>query len=140
MKLPVIVDGSITPEQIPDSLAYRHFFAAIAAHPFPAVTEQARQTAQLSQLNLPATDRQTLITGLASFRTQLDQIESARGAVTPGPAAAAQLAALNTQTDNLVATTLQAVRRSLTVYGWNLLDAYVKARVKGHIRIYGATH
>jgi hypothetical protein len=48
IQLPVAVDGSVTPGQIPDNLAYQHFFAAIAAHPFPSQQEAARQSAQLS--------------------------------------------------------------------------------------------
>ena len=138
--LQVVVDGSVTPDLIPDSLAYRHFFTAAAAHPFPDATEQARQAAHLSRIGLSAADRQVLIAGLTSFRTELDDFESARASVTPGPTTDAQVSALETQADNLVATTLQALRQSLTVYGVNLLDQYVKTRVKAHIRIYGGSH
>jgi hypothetical protein len=140
MHLPVLVDGAITPNQISDALAYRHFFTAIAAHPFPSQAEVARQSAQLSKLGLSAADRQTLITGLASFRAQLDQIESARAGVAPGAAAPSQLSALENQTNALVATTVQGVRQSLTASGQSSLDAYVRTHVKAHIRVYGGAH
>ena len=140
IQLPVIVDGSITPDQIPDSLAYQHFLTAIAAHPFASAGEQARQAAQLSPLGLSPADRQTLIAGLASFRTQLDGIQSTLASVTPGPAAPAQLMDLRTQASSLVATTLQSIRQSLTADGVNSLDQYVKTHVKARIRIYGGTH
>lgn len=140
VQLPIIIDGSITPDQIPDSLAYRHFLTAIAAHPVPTPDEQARQAAQLSPLGLSATDRQALITGLAPFRTQLDSIESARASVTPSTSAAAQLTALESEANSLVANTLQSVRQSLTADGMSRLDQYVQTHVKSHIRIYGGTH
>jgi hypothetical protein len=140
MHLPILVDGAITPNQIPDALAYRHFFTAIAAHPFPSQEEAARQSAQLSKLGLSPEDRQVLIVGLASFRTQLDQIESARANVAPGATAPAQLSALENQTNALVSTTVQGVRKALTAPGQSSLDNYLKTRVKSHIRIYGGAH
>lgn len=63
-QLPVLVDGSKTPGQIPDNLAYQHFFAAISAHPSPTAQELARQNAQLLPLNLSATDRKNLVQGM----------------------------------------------------------------------------
>jgi len=137
IQLPVAVDGSVTPGQIPDSLAYQHFFAAIAAHPFPSQQESARQSAQLSPLGLSAEDRQTLIAGLASFRTQLDQINTARAGITPGPNSSAQLTSLRTQETALVASTLQAIRQSLSTDGVSRLDQYVRTHVKARIKIYG---
>jgi hypothetical protein len=67
MQLPVLVDGSVTPGQIPDSLAYQHFLTAIAAHPSPTVEEQARQSAQISPTGLSPADRQTLVRSSRSF-------------------------------------------------------------------------
>ena len=37
--LVVLVDGSKHPEQIPDDLAYRHYFLAVATHEQPSAEE-----------------------------------------------------------------------------------------------------
>lgn len=139
-QLQLLVDGAVTPNLIPDSLAYRHFFTAVAAHPFPDPTERARQAAQLSRIGLSSADLQVLIASLTVFRTQLDAFESARASVAPGPSAGAKITALESQANNLVTNTLESLRRSLTVSGATLLDQYVKARVKAHIHIYGGSH
>lgn len=136
-RLSVLVDGSVTPGQIPDALAYHHFLVAIATHPFPTAEEQARQTAQLAPLGLSAADQQTLITGLTSFRTELDGIVNARASVGTGSGATAQLANLRTQEDTLVTSTLASIQRSLTADGVSRLDVYIKQHVKAHIKIYG---
>jgi hypothetical protein len=133
MGLPVLVDGSKTPDQIPDTLAYQHFFTAAATHPVATAPEQGRQAAQLLLLQLAPTDQQTLISGLASFQTQLDQIASAALlATTPD-----QIAGLQTQRSALVTKTLANLQQVLTSDGASKLDQYVKTRVKVHIVIYG---
>lgn len=140
MTLPVLVDGAKTPTQIPDSVAYRNYLKAIAAHPVPTLQEEGRQAAQLLALGLSPNDQKALIATLAPMRTQLDLIESARASSQKGPNAAAQFADFNNQEDALVASTLQNLRTSLTVEGMYKLDQYVKTHVKAHIRIYGMAH
>jgi hypothetical protein len=132
-QLPVLVDGSKTPDKIPDNLAYQHFFAAVAAHPSPSAQELARQNAQLLPLNLSTADRQNLVQALAVFRTGLDPIGAAlRSQPTP-----AQAASLRQQKDELLANARTALSSSLTADGLGKLDEYVKTRVKKHIIIYG---
>jgi hypothetical protein len=140
MQLPILVDGSKTPDQIPDSLAYQHFFMAVSAHPSPSAQEQARQAAQLLPIQLCAADQQALVSALANFRTQLDQIESALSQATSAPASASrssQIASLWAQSAALVSTTRATVQQYLTSDGAALLDQHVKTRVKAHIVIYG---
>ena len=74
----------LSPDSIPDTLAFRHYFMAIAAHPAPSTEEGARQAAQLFPLGLSTVDRENLIKVLAAFRTKLDGIESARSQVLAG--------------------------------------------------------
>lgn len=131
--LPVLVDGSKNPEKIPDTLAYQHFFAAVAAHPTPTAYEQGRQSTQLGPLQLTAADRATLITALAGFQTQLDSIASAvLVAATPD-----QLTSLQAQKVALAAATLASLRQTLTPDGASRLDHHIQTRVKAHIVIYG---
>jgi hypothetical protein len=141
-QLPILVDGSKTPDQIPDALAYQHYFTAIAAHPSPSAQEQARQAAQLLVLHLSPADQQVLIASLAPFRTQLDQIEAGWVQLAGAPTnanAAAQFTALRAQQSALAAATLANLRQSLTSDGASSLDQYVKTHVKAHIVIYGTS-
>ena len=143
LKLPILVDGSKTPDQIPDELAYQHFVKAVAAHPSPSAQEQARQSAQLLPLQLSASDQQNLITTLAVFRTRLDQIELDAGqllSAAPGPNTPAQLAGLKTQESALLTNTLSDLRLSLSPEGTNHLDQYVRTHVKAHVVICGMSH
>jgi hypothetical protein len=132
--LPVVVDGSKNPQSIPDALAYSHFFTAVAAHFNPTPQEQGRQNAQLTPLQLAATDL-TAFTGLMStFRVQLDQIEGTFKAAAASPAG---LANLQTQKSDLVATTRANLQQALTSAAVIRIDQYVQTRVKTHIVIYG---
>lgn len=133
VSLPVLVDGSKNPEKISDALAYRHFFAAFAAHPTPTSQELGRQNAQLAPLQLATADRGALVGILGTFRTQLDVIESA-AAVAGTPT---KLASLQSQKSTLVATTLANLKLVLTADGASRIDQYVQTRVKKHIVIYG---
>ncbi len=136
--LPVTVDGSKNPQNIPDVLAYSHFFTAFAAHPNPTVQEQGRQNAQFTSLQLVAADSAALIGLLANLRMQLDQLESAFTAATPATAPNA-LASLQAQKGALVASTRANLQQSLTPAGVSRVDQYVQTRVKTHIVIYGGT-
>ena len=131
--LPVLIDGSKNPEKISDTLAYQHFFAAVAAHPAPTAQERDRQSAQLGPLQLTASDRATLVTTLAGFRVQLDSIAGAVAvAGTPD-----KLTSLQAQKTALVVTTLANLRQALTPDGASRLDHHIQTRVKAHIIIYG---
>lgn len=135
IQLKVVVDGSKTPDQIPDNLAYYHFFAAVSAHPFPTAQELGRQSAQLLALHLSEADQQSLVQALAVFRTGLDPLEAAlRAQPTP-----AQAASLKQQKDSLLTSAMTDISSSLTSDGLGKLDQYIKAQVKKHIVIYGGT-
>jgi len=134
--LPVTVDGSKNPQNIPDALAYSHFFTAFAAHPSPTPQEQGRQNAQFTSLQLAAGDSAALIGLLANFRVQLDQLESAFTSAATTPNA---LASLQAQKGALVASTRANLQQSLTPAGATRVDQYVQTRVKTHIVIYGGT-
>src|SRR5215469_8377671 len=84
MQLPVLVDGSKTPGQIPDSLAYKHYLRAISVHQNPSPPEQKRQDAQFHALGLSPKDKGALAAVLAQFRSQFDLIEGARATAQTG--------------------------------------------------------
>jgi hypothetical protein len=74
-QLPVVVYGYKTPDQIPDELAYHHFFLATAESTMPTAEAYDRQQAKLAPLQLSASDKNLLVTVLARFRAQMDAIE-----------------------------------------------------------------
>lgn len=133
-QLTVLVDGSKTPDQIPDDLAYHHFFMAASAHPTPSAQEQGRQQAMLAPIGLPAPDQQSLIPVLAQFRVQMDQIAQRRAV--PG-VTAAQLTSLQTQEAVLAATTVANAGAVLTQDGAARLYQWISTHVKAHIVIVG---
>jgi hypothetical protein len=133
--LPVLVDGSKTPEKIPDNLAYEHYFTALSVPQSPTAVDLDRQAAQLKALQLSAADRQALVNSMVAFRTQLDQIANA---ALPANTAD-QVLALRTQKTTLVTTTVNNVRQMLSSDGANRLDQYIKTHVKARIVILGGT-
>lgn len=61
------IDGSVHPEQIPDSVAYRLFFVQTALPTGAAADELARQKAQLARIGLNDVDRVALASALSIF-------------------------------------------------------------------------
>lgn len=136
-KLVVLVDGSKHPEQIPDDLAYRHYFLAIATHEQPSAEEQARQKAQLAPLGLSELDRQQLAQQLGRMTTQLEAIEAEMEA---SDGTDAVLAAFKARHNALVSQTAATVRGALSPDGLSRLSRYIAESVKGKIKIYGSAN
>lgn len=131
MQLPVLVDGSKTPAQIPDNLAYEHLLTAMSVPAVATDEGRNRQAAQLYGLGLAHADEQALVGILARYRTAQDLLAAL-------PAGAPeQAASVRNQVVTLVTTTLTDIRKSLTSAGAGKLDQYVRTRVKAHIVIYG---
>jgi hypothetical protein len=113
-------------------LAYEHFFTAVSVRPVPTPQEQSRQTAQLKALQLAPADQQVFVSGLTSYRAQIDQIASAILAASPS-----QIEGLRAQKSTLVNKVLANLRQSLTPDGASRLQQYVATQVKTHIVIFG---
>ncbi len=135
--LVVLVDGSKHPEQIPDDLAYRHYFLAVATHEQPSAGENARQRAQLAPLGLCEADRQQIVQQLGRMITQLDAIEAESEA---SDGTDAVLAGFKARHDALVSQTTATVRGALSADGASRLSRYIKETVKGKIKIYGSAN
>src|SRR5262249_47658995 len=70
-----IIDGSKTPELIPDAIAYRNYFLAISLPPNPADADRKRQAAHLNKLAFDTeADKEQLAATLVTFRAQFDII------------------------------------------------------------------
>lgn len=137
--LTVAVDGSKTPDQIPDDLAYRHFILAIAEHKNPSTQEYQRREARLAPMGLSPSDHDASIAALAGLRETLDQIQVSRNAISPGdPTASSQFADLKSQEDAAIGIAVGLLRASLTLDGQARLGSYVRGHVKSRIVILGA--
>ena len=135
--LVVLVDGSKHPEQIPDDLAYRHYFLAVATHEQPSAEEQERQKAQLAPLGLSEPDRQQIVLQLGRMTTQLEAIEAEREASDGTDAA---LAGFSVRRDALLSQKAASVRGALSADGASRLGRYITESVKGKIKIYGSAN
>lgn len=143
LQLPVLVDGSKTPEQIPDQLAYRHFLVAVAEHRSPTPVEADRQRARLRPIGLADADHAAFRDLLAGLREQLDAIEQARASLNSGAIAIGAkvptIAGLKAQEDDLIATTITSLPAKLGIDGLAKLDQHIRQQVKRKIVIYGTS-
>lgn len=142
MQLAVIVDGSKTPDRIPDELAYQHFFLAISDPGQSSANAVSRQKAWLSRLELSAADELNLATIVNQLRKELDSIELSVNQVAADPnRSAAQknqvLGAVKQQRQTAVAATVSRLRATMSAQGWSITDAHVRNHVKRNIVIYG---
>ena len=71
---PNTIDGSVHPELIPDSLAYRLYLVALSTGQNPTAAERGRQRAHLMKTGLADTDQQILINILSDFGGKYDAL------------------------------------------------------------------
>jgi len=128
-----VIDGSVHPELIPDSLAYRLYFLAVSTRTNPSDAERARQQTQLNMIGLKASDRETLVTVLADFRIEHDRLvaqynQGAEEAASRNEAADVRV--LLRQFDELVRSTRDTLKARLSPDGMTQLDAFVHSEKK----------
>lgn len=137
-RLSVVVDGSRTPDLIPDELAYRHFILSIAERRNPSREESRRRDIRLRDIRLSDPDQYLLIAAVQGLREELETIEEARKEALQDMSVTrdATLASLKAREDKAIA----AVRSSLRLLspdGQARLDEHIKTRVKKRIVILG---
>lgn len=76
--LPVAIDGRITPDAIPDDVAYRHFIIAMGVRRNASKEEIARRNAMLRVVGLTPEDQKALIGALADVSDELAGIAAER--------------------------------------------------------------
>ncbi len=138
--LVLLVDGSKTPASIPDQMAYRHFLIAVAEPASPTPLQADHQKVRLAPVGLSDADHAALTALLAQLRAQLDAIQQARNSADSLPSTQMQsaYAALKTQEDALIATTIGALGTTLSGNGQAQLYQYLQKVVKTKIKIYGS--
>lgn len=142
MQLPVLVDGSKTPEAIPDRLAYKHFLLAVAEPEHPSPDESARQAARLAPLALSPSDYSDFVHQLGVFKSQLDDIEARRLRIESdvsleSSSRESALLKLKAEQDSALTSILTALHDVMTADGASRLDRYIREQVKRRIVIYG---
>ena len=124
------VDGSVTPELIPDITAYRLFMNAVA-EPTSATTDQmVRQRAKLNPASLSPDDAAQAFQVFASYQQQRKGSASAYQQAST----AEMVQAYNTKRDEITLASMASLRTALSPDGMARLDAYVQ-RQKRHMTI-----
>ena len=120
--LPGGIDGSLTPDQIKDSVAYHPFMLNVAEPANPTKEQAARFRAKLSPAMLDDAALAGLAPILARYRTQQQALEKTFVSLT-GPDVPLKYEA---QRDLLTESTMQEVKKTLGGT-WARLDAVVQA-------------
>ncbi|HEV7219859.1 MAG TPA: hypothetical protein VGN39_13375 [Terriglobales bacterium] len=126
-----VIDGSLNPELIPDSTAYRLFFVSVAEGANPAPEEVARHKSHLARIQLKDNDGQSLADALRTFKQQYDDLiknynGTADVAILQGEAP--DYSGFLRQRDALVQTTRNQLKLAISPVGMLKLDALFRAR------------
>ena len=126
---PGTIDGSKTPELIPDATAYRLFFAAISEPSIKTSREAERERVKLLPAELTPEDLQVVIAVLDSFFDQKRDLELRYKKLRSGVSTAAKAnieQALSTERDALVSNTRDTLSSRLSIEGLLKLDRLVQ--------------
>jgi len=147
-QLAVAVDGSQTPEQIPDAIAYRLFVSAVSVAGEKASAEDtARRDALLLRVGLSADDQARFVAATRHVKDDIDALEAARRQLEAGLPQSretldqrllAQFDDLRARRKELLNSTVQSTISALTPEGQAQLAKFISEHVKKHIVIYGA--
>jgi hypothetical protein len=136
---PGTIDGAKYPELIPDSVAYRLLFLAVA-EPENATDEQiARARGKINPAGLSETDVEAFLLLLAKFGQGMTSINAQLGtirdrnplALSPLSADGQQVQVLTRQMDQLVTDTITALPERLSSEGLAKLHDYLQQAKRG---------
>lgn len=147
-QLAVAVDGSQTPELIPDAIAYRLFVSAVSVVGEKASPEDmARQDALLSRVGFSTDDQSRFVAATRSVKGDIDALETARRQLEAGLPKSrealdqrllAQFDDLRARRKELLNSAVQSTVAGLTPEGRAQFAKFISEHVKKHIVIYGA--
>lgn len=130
-----LIDGAVHPELIPDSVAYRLYFAVVSESPSPLPNEARRQHAHLSKAGLAEQDIQAASKVLANFKlayAALIYTYNHSPEVLNNTNNGLQL--FLAKRDALVQETRNALQAALSPAGMALLDDHIQ-REKAHMKV-----
>jgi hypothetical protein len=130
-QIPGAIDGAKTPELIPDAIAYRLFFEAIAEPPSATTAQLRRQRMKLLQARLEEDDLNVIASVMADFHHKLEQFK-ADYAFAHEPGTTGQLSvdieAWRSRRDEIVDGAHASLRQQMTPLGLKRLDDYIQTR------------
>jgi hypothetical protein len=135
--LPVLVNGTEHPEQIPDELAYAHFILALAIPEKPSVEQARMRDAALAPIHLTATDRSAFMSAMAGVHTQLAFIDRELERLAAEAAAADRRNDLRVSRTRALTEAQQRIQARLSAAGRGQLGEYIRNTVKRNIIVYG---
>jgi hypothetical protein len=129
--IPGAIDGSKTPELIPDSVAFRMFFEAISEPPLPTAEQVRRQRAKLLRAHLSEGDLNVVQSEMEAFHTAVQQLKV-------DYAAALKTASMGTQQfdarawqarrDAITDSARLALEQHITPSGVRNLESFIRSR------------
>jgi len=135
--LPLAVDGSEHPEQVPDNIAYRHFISTISEAADATPQQRDRRQVFLKRVGLSPEDNEAVLQSIVNLREQLTAIREQR-AMLDRTASVTALQTLRLQESQLFDAARLRIISALTSEGRQQLDNYIQENVKRRIKIYGA--
>jgi hypothetical protein len=127
------VDGQLTPELVPDDLAYRHFLSVTAVGSRSSAADLRRRDAILEHLGLSGADRRAYIDATLTVSDALQRLDRQMEASHQDVSA---VDALKEQKRQVLDDAARRVNTSLSAGGAATLRSHINERVKRHIRIY----
>lgn len=118
-----VIDGSRTPELIPDSIACRFVLLSLALPPAPTELEVLKQAQRINRIGLDEADRQALTTLLSGFSRDYSEWKVKLGRVVPASRPPSHL----TTGDAEVRRKLAAERDSIVQHYRNLVEERLSA-------------
>jgi hypothetical protein len=137
--LPVAVDGAISPERIPDRLAYRHFVMSVALADDATTEEVAARDAALDHVGLSDDQRGMLISVLRGVGDELNGVAEGRRSVAAAlQSSGPSLDVLRRQQDEILDNARLQLRSILNADSVAAIDTHIRQHVKRRIIVYGA--
>jgi hypothetical protein len=130
-----VIDGSKTPQLIPDVVAYRLYFVAVSEMPNPTPDQVRRQRAHLGRIGLSDADRDSTARILETFKVQYQAlIDDYNNTPEVKSGSTALQSAMLARRNTLVQITRDSLKESLSADGMARFDAHVQ-REKAHMRV-----
>jgi hypothetical protein len=140
-ELPVVVDGRTTPDAIPDGVAYRHFISTTSIPKTASAEQLLRRTLRLRSVGLSVDDQRSYIEAIRPLRDDLDRIAVRRAQAASarrGNVLTTAAASLPQEEEMAFEQARARLDAALSHEGRERLDAFIRGRVKRHIKIYGS--
>lgn len=133
--IPVVADGEVDPDSIPDFVAYRHFIMAISLSSNPSEADVARREMHLTLAGLFGKDRDVVQGAVVGVRSELDEGAALLRSATPDLSA---VGAHRLRKTELLNVAKERMLNDLSLEGRQKLERHITRNIKRRIKIYGS--